>query len=142
MADVRCHLHIQRRVVMRHDAKHRRKHDKIRKRHARQKQGIAAPDQRRNPLSLMPVQAGATKAHSWYSTNGSAITSASSSVTLTGTKNEPVTSVTIILPSFGKFISSGRASQRKISAAHPTKPRNTSATASKARITRRRSSTR
>src|SRR5260364_43648 len=56
---------------------------------------------------------GATKAHSWYSTNGSAITSASSSVTLTGTKNEPVTSVTIILPSFGKFISSGAPASGK-----------------------------
>ncbi len=39
---------------------------------------------------------GATKRQIWYSTHGSAIRKAASSVTFIGTKNEPVTSVTIM----------------------------------------------
>ena len=63
-------------------------------------------------------------------------------VTFIGTKNEPVTSVTIILPSFGRFCIKGRASSRKMSGAQYTSPINTTMTARPARMMRSRNSTR
>src|SRR5205814_2708492 len=44
---------------------------------------------------------GATNAHTWYRTYGSAITNATRNATLTGTRNTPTTSVAIIWPPAG-----------------------------------------
>ncbi|MNT86566.1 hypothetical protein D3C72_2268680 [compost metagenome] len=60
---------------------------------------------------------GATNCQTWYSTHGSAIRKATSKVTFIGTKNEPVTSVTIILPPLGSDSISGAANRLKITGA-------------------------
>src|SRR5258706_9782948 len=52
---------------------------------------------------------GATNAHIWYSTYGSAIMNATSIATFTGTKNVVVTSVAIIVAPAGSTASSGCA---------------------------------
>ena len=52
---------------------------------------------------------GATNAHACHSTYGSAIRNAAISVTLSGTRNVPVTSVAIIVAPAGSERSSGAA---------------------------------
>ena len=52
---------------------------------------------------------GATNAHIWYSTTGSASTNATSSVTLTGTRNGVMTPVAIIFVPSGSALSIGSA---------------------------------
>ena len=53
---------------------------------------------------------GATNAHACHSTYGSAIRNAVISVTFSGTRNVPVTSVAIIVAPSGSDLSSGAAS--------------------------------
>ena len=52
---------------------------------------------------------GATKAHAWYRTYGSAIMNATSAVTFTGTMNGVTTPMAIILAPSGSARISGRA---------------------------------
>ena len=83
---------------------------------------------------------GAMKAHNWYITTGSAIMKATNMVTFMGTKNEPVTSVTIILPPTGSAFNKGWANRWNISGAQYTKPINTTMMASPDLMTRSRNS--
>jgi hypothetical protein len=56
-------------------------------------------------------------AHNWYMITGKAPKKATNIVTFIGTKNEPVTSVTIILPPLGNASSNGLENKWKISGA-------------------------
>ena len=80
------------------------------------------------------------KAQIWYMMNGNAPKNATNIVTFIGTKKEPVTSVTIILPPLGSASKSGREKIWKISGAQYTKHKNTNNKAPTAFIKRSRNS--
>jgi hypothetical protein len=87
---------------------------------------------------------GATKAHSWYSTTGSASRNAASKVIFSGTRNGEMTLVAIKVAPAGRLATSGAASMSYSwpGPGHSINAPKAMPTAMKVRISRSRSSTR